>query len=222
MACNRAFYVQAGHQREVERLGGVADQQYLTAYNYANAAIVKLEEAAKQDTRGNRAAELAAWDDGLANIHQTMDAFASILDTERSMLQLLDKYGPEPGFEQALRSLDPNTVATKLIGEKVVPNNPEEIRAMVEYVHKDGARGLITGRMQGIQALHDAAVQWEKVVREGRPAAAQGEILARIDGAGFPPTKASQQMLRALADNLSAACSGYAYISKIARGTLGW
>jgi hypothetical protein len=78
------------------------------------------------------------------------------------MLQLLDKYGPEPGFEQALRSLDPNTVATKLIGEKVVPNNPEEIRAMVEYVHKDGARGLITGRMQGIQALHDAAVQWEK------------------------------------------------------------
>lgn len=79
LVCNRAFYVQAGHQREVERLGGVADQQYLTAYNFANAALVKLEEAAKQDTLGNRAAELAAWDDGLNGCPPTPSASAGWL-----------------------------------------------------------------------------------------------------------------------------------------------
>lgn len=221
-ACNRAFYVQAGNQLEVERLAGDADQAYLAAYSHVNAATIDFEEAAKQDTLRNRDAELAAYDAGTQKIDKVIATLDTILEIEKQMIALLEKYGPEPGFEAALRSLDTEKTVAKLIDAKVVRNQPEVIAAMVEHVRKNGARGLISGRMEGIQKLRDLAVEWARVVREGRPVVAQGQLLAAIDGPGFPPTRASQQILRAFADNMAEDCPSYAYISKIARGTLGW
>ncbi len=207
---------------EVERLGGDSDQQYFTSYNHANSALMKLEESVRQESLGNREAATADWDAAIVNIHDAVASLDAMLATEKKILDVVDKYGAEPGFEQALRSLDSKTVIPKLINANVVPNNPALLEEHLARVRKEGARGLITGRMAGIEKLRAMAVEWEKVVRDSRAIAAQGEIVEKIDGPGFAPTKASQQMLKALADNLAADCTAYAYISKMARGTLGW
>jgi len=183
---------------------------------------MKLEESVKQGLLHNTQQSVAEYDQGIENIHNSIASLDNMNVVERKMLAMLDKYGAEPGFEQALRALDPDTVSAKLINAKVVPDRPGVLRAEIARIKKEGARGLITGRLEATEALRAKLADWEKVVRDNRDAAVNGQMLAKIDGPGFPVTKASQQTLHDLANSVAVDCTTYSYISKVARGTLGW
>lgn len=206
----------------MERINGYSDQAYFAAYsNLANTQI-KLEEAVRQESYGNRTGEIASYDEAIQSIGKVVAALDESLSNDRKMIELLDKYGPEPGFEQALRSLDTKTIVAKLVNAKIVPNRPEWLASVVERVKKEGSRGIVTGRMEGIEQLKSQALEFQKTLRDNRQSAVQGEIVQKIDGPGFAPVLASQQTVQLMATNLAEACPTYSTIGKVARGTLGY
>ena len=206
----------------MERLNGSSDQAYFAAYSDLANAQIKLEEAVRQESFANRPGEIAAYDEATENVGKVVAALEQSLTNDKQMLELLDKYGPEPGFEQALHSLDTRTAVAKLVNAKIVPNRPEWLASVVERVKKEGSRGIVTGRMEGIEQLRAQALDFQKTLRDNRQSAVQGEIVKKIDGPGFAPVMASQQTVQLMAQNLAEACPTYSTIGKVARGTLGY
>ena len=102
---------------------------------------MKLEESVKQGLLHNTQQSVAEYDQGIENIHNSIASLDNMNVVERKMLAMLDKYGAEPGFEQALRALDPDTVSAKLINAKVVPDRQlDGMRLVHTGIHDRSAR----------------------------------------------------------------------------------
>ncbi len=138
------------------------------------------------------------------------------------MLAALDKYGPEPGYEQALHSLDPDATVAKLVKAHVAKDTPA-VRGYVDRIRKEGSRALVQARMEGIEKLLAKSTEYEKMLRDSRPTVAQGAIVKTIDGpSGFPVVMFGAQMVQLMAVDLADACPTFSGVAKIARGTLGY
>jgi len=145
-----------------------------------------------------------------------------MIATEHQMLAALDKYGPEPGYEQALHSLDPDATVAKLVKAHVAQDNPR-VRGYIDRVRKDGSRALVQARMEGIQTIYAKSVEYEKMLRDSRPTFAQGAVVKTIDSpSGFPVVMSAYQMVQMMAQDLANACPTFSGVAKIARGTLGY
>jgi hypothetical protein len=141
--------------------------------------------------------------------------------TERQKV-LSTQLGAEAGFEVALRTLDTDALVKKLIDAKVVSDRFDFFKEQIDRIKTGGVQELLDVRRPGMEAFLSKLQEFEKQLEESRQVMVEGKLIASIDQRTLPAVLTAQQIYKIINDDLFAACVVGSYVSKQARGTLGW
>jgi hypothetical protein len=149
----------------------------------------------------------------------SLDKLISLLQDQQ---RLQAAAGTEVGYESALRSLDFDALISRLIANKVLPDRPGYYEKYVSKIRAEGSKAFISGRLDGVRGFRTSVQGFNQSLVDSRSVAQGGKLIPSIDDRKIPAVLTAQQIFKMMMDDLATDCMVYAFISKEARGTLGW